>query len=123
MNHVYDDNGNFSVDLLLVDCKMFYGLLNDEIETTSNWKERGSELQFIADALVYNYQIKKDFGGMGGCISVDEWFDKPENTLMDTAIKKMLKSIVDLDIVPHELCLVVKNFYHNAVIERQLDRS
>lgn len=105
MLHYYDDEGNLQFDLnrqLLVE--LFEVLPDAESDSAQR-----QEIADLAATVEHDYEIHKTMGGLGGCLSVDEWRRTDEETPVKTVLKRMLFDFIDRGFIPREFCLVTRS--------------
>lgn len=117
MKHYYDDDGNLQHDQnreLLV--KLAEALnINDLCSERGRRKQRHDVFSYAGE-LIYDYDIHRSMAGIGGCLSLDEWKDKQEDTPIKTVLKQMLYQYVADGFIHQEFILAA----HAAICEIQM---
>ena len=114
MKHYYDDLGILSYEInrdLLVELAK----LLPRVHGPETVIQRG-EIHNLAIGVEYDYACHKGCGGIGGCITLEQWRALEEETPVQTVLKKMLFDFVDQGYVVNEFLLVA----HSAICEIQI---
>jgi hypothetical protein len=114
LKHYYDDNGVTTYDInstLLTDLAL-------ALTAEHSRDEQRNIVHNLAVDLEYDYNYYKDFGGIGGCITLDQWLATPSHGIPGTEqLKRILFDFASKDYLIDEFLLVA----HDAICKIQIN--
>lgn len=113
MKHVYTDTG-------VIDFQVDTELLNKVVPliTGHTRNDRSMFLESMSK-MAYDYSIHSSVGGMGGCLTLEEWESTRQQCQLDDLTKDMLYEAVSREYLPQEAILIVWQY----VVQAQLNMA